>query len=303
MKFEITILGSGAAIPTLTRQATSQFINCNERYILIDCGEGSQIQMRRFQVKFQKIQIILISHLHGDHFFGLVGLLSSMHLMGRTQKMLIFGPKGLEGLIRPQLEVGGHQLCYEIEFEEIDYPESRLLWEDKLLKIETFPLKHRIPAQGFLISEKPKPKNLNKDYFDQLNLSLTKIPAIKRGEDVTLEDGTIIPNDDLTFASLPAKKYAYCSDTMYWETIIPHIKEVDLLYHEATFTDKLKDRAKMTFHSTAKQAATIAHAANVGKLLLGHFSSRYENTEEHLKEATSVFEHTVCVEDGETYSI
>lgn len=303
MKFELTILGSGAAIPTLRRNATAQFINCNERYILIDCAEGTQAQMRKFKIKFQKIQIILISHLHGDHFFGLAGLLSSMNLMKRTQKMLIYGPVGLEQLVLPLIKAGGHALSYEIEFIEIKHPSNLLLFEDKLLKIHTFPLKHRIPTQGFVIEEKERPKTLNKEFFDELGLSISQIPAIKNGEDIQLPNGELISNEDLTFPSSPTKKYAYCSDTKYTESIVPFIENADLLYHEATFTEKLADRAQTTFHSTAKQAALIAHQAKVNKLLLGHFSSRYDDVEEHLEEAKAVFENTVCVEDGAVYAV
>lgn len=296
-------MGSGAAIPTLKRNATAQFVNCNERFILIDCGEGTQARMRKFKIKFQKIQIILISHLHGDHFFGLAGLLSSMNLMKRTQKMLVFGPVGLEKLIRPLLEAGGHRLSYDLEFIEINYPSAQLLFEDKRLKISTFPLKHRIPTQGFIIEEKEKERTLNKAYFDELGLGLSQVPAIKNGESISLNDGTIISNKALTFPPPPIKKYAYCSDTKYCESIIPYINFSNLLYHEATFTEKFSDRAKATFHSTAKQAAEIASKAKVSQLLLGHFSARYESAEEHLAEAQIAFENTACANDGDVYEV
>lgn len=303
MKFEVTILGSGAALPKLGRNPSSQFINCNERYILIDCAEGTQLQMRRFQVKFQKIHIILISHLHGDHFFGLAGLISSMHLMGRTQKLLIFGPEDLEKLIRPLLEIGGHRLNFELVFTAIQPTEKTLIWEDKLLTIHSFPLKHRIPCYGYQIAEKQQPGSLNKAYFDELGLSLTQIPALKEGKDLVLQNGTVIPNKDLVQPAKKPKSYCYCSDTMYWEKLIPFVEGSEVLYHEATFSEEHKERAKATFHATAKQAAQIAQAAQVGRLLLGHFSSRYDTTHQHLVEAQGVFPASYCVSDGDCIEI
>lgn len=298
MKFEITILGSGSALPTLTRRPSAHFVNCNERFVLIDCGEGTQIQLRKYKLKFQRIEVILITHLHGDHYFGLVGLLSTMHLLGRVHKLQIIGPEGLEKLIRPQLEVGGAFLNYEIEFKELKYPTTELVFEDNVMEISCFPLKHRIPTHGFLIAEKKRLLSLNKVAFDHYGLSIAQIPSIREGNDVVLSDGIVIPNVELTLPSEAPKKYAYCSDTLYRESLIEHITGVDLLYHEATFLSFDKDKAKKTFHSTAAQAGEIAKKAKVVQLMIGHFSSRYDESEEHVAEALEYFENVIAAEEG-----
>ncbi len=303
MNFEVTILGSGAALPTSYRNPTAQYVQCNDRHILIDCGEGTQVQLRRYHVHIQKINHILISHLHGDHFFGLVGLLSSLHLLGRDKGLTIYGPEELEQIIRLQLEVGGAKLGFDLNFVKLNGKEHRLLFEDKLIEIWTFPLSHRIPTNGFLIKEKPKDRKLNADRFEEAGLSLTLIPKLKQGEDVELESGEIIYADEYTYTAKPSKSYAYCSDTIFDERIVAYIKNVNVLYHEATFLQDKLDRAKQTFHTTAQQAATIAKQAEVGKLLLGHLSARYENGVKHFEEASAVFENVSVVEDGETYLI
>ncbi len=303
MNFSITILGSGAALPTFSRNPSSQYIECNNRHILIDCGEGTQMQMRKFGVKFQRISHILISHLHGDHFFGLAGLLSTMHLLGRDKGITIYGPQGLEQIIRSQLEIGGTKLDFGITFITLDGKSSQLIFEDKLIEIHTFPLKHRVPTNGFLIKEKTKEYNLLGDLFKQDGLSIKFIQKFKNGEDVVDENGKTHYFKDYTTPPPPTRSYAYCSDTIYYENIIPSISNVDLLYHEATFTELHKQRAKATFHSTAIDAAKIAIKANVKKLLLGHISSRFENGDEHLKEAKTVFDNTIVVEDGNNFEV
>jgi ribonuclease Z len=303
MKFEVTILGSGSALPTLQRNPSAHFVECNNRYILIDCAEGTQIQLRKFKVKFQKIDAILITHLHGDHYFGLVGLISSMHLLGRDKKLLIVGPEHLESLIRPQLELGGHQLNFEMEFKALPYPSSEVVFEDKKVQITCFPLVHRIPTHGFMICEKAAKFKLNKEAFDEYGLKLEDIPKIKEGYDITLENGTMIPNEKLTVQPESPKKYAYCSDTKYTEKFLPYIHGVDLLYHEATFLEEHRSRAKQTYHSTAGDAAKIAKQAEAKKLIIGHFSSRYQDFEEHEVEAQLIFENTVLAEDGMTLQV
>lgn len=303
MRFEITILGSGAALPTSLRNPSAQYIFCNDRHILIDCGEGTQNQLRKYNIRLQKISHILISHLHGDHFFGLVGLLSSMHLLGRDQGITVYGPQGLEQIVRMQLEMGGTKLGFGLEFIALDGKTSRLLFEDKRVEIHTFPLKHRIPTNGFRISEKPFERSLDGDKFRRDKLSLTYIPAFKRGEDVQLEDGTILYAEDYTFPARKSRSYAYCSDTVYLEQLIPHIQNVDVLYHEATFLKNMEERAVATFHSTAEQAAHIAKKAKVGLLLLGHLSARYESGNAHAAEAKAVFENTMVVEDGMVHKL
>lgn len=303
MNFEVTILGSGAALPTSYRNPTSQYVYCNDRHILIDCGEGTQVQLRKNQVHIQKINHILISHLHGDHFFGLVGLISTLHLLGRDKGLTIYGPEELEQIIRLQLEVGGAKIGFDLQFVPLNGKEHKLLFEDKLIEIWTFPLSHRIPTNGFLIKEKPKERKLNAERFEEAGLSLTLIPKLKQGIDVELESGELISADEYTFPAKPSRSYAYCSDTIFDERIVSYIQGVNVLYHEATFLNDKLDRAKQTFHSTAEQAATIARQAEVGKLLLGHLSARYENGIKHLEEAQRVFEQVVVVEDGETHRI
>ena len=298
MSFEIIILGSGAAIPTSRRNPTSQYIVCNERHILIDCGEGTQMQIRKYGVRFQRINYILISHLHGDHFFGLVGLISTMRLMGRDKNLVIYGPVGLEMIIRTQLEIGDSKLDFEIDFVELDGKTASMIYEDNLIEIHTFPLKHRIPTNGFLIKEKIKERKLNSSKIKGSGLLFEHFHRLKSGEDIFTDDGKMYKNEDYTLPPNPSKSYAFCSDTSYFEDLIPHIQGVDLLYHEATFIEKEKSRAKATFHSTAKQAATIAIKSGVKKLLLGHISARYSNDLDHLKEAAEIFENVLVAEDG-----
>ena len=303
MNFSVTILCSGAALPTHTRNPTSQYIQCNNRHILIDCGEGTQMQMRKFGVKFQHISHILISHLHGDHFFGLVGLLSTMHLLGRDKGIFIYAPKELEKIIKSQLEIGGAKIGFGLNFIPIEKNQTGILFEDKVIEISTFPLNHKIQTNGFLISEKEKERGLLGEKFKEDKLSLTFIPKLKKGENVTDENGNTYNYKDYTTAPKPSRSYAYCSDTAYFENVVPFIKNSNLLYHEATFTEKEKDRAKYTKHSTASDAAKIASLANVKQLLLGHLSARFKNSEEHLKEAKPIFKNVEVVEDGNEYHV
>lgn len=303
MNFSITILGSGAALPTSNRNPTAQYICCNDRHILIDCGEGTQVQLRKRQVHIQKINHILISHLHGDHFFGLVGLLSTLHLLGRDKGITIYGPAELEQIIRLQLEVGGAKLGFNLDFVALNGNEHKRIFEDKLIEIWTFPLNHRIPTNGFLIKEKPKEYNIRKERFEDMHLSLASIPFFRRGEDYIDEAGTVHLAEDFTYPPKQCKSYAYCSDTCYDERIVPIISGVTCLYHEATFLNDKLDRAKQTYHSTAQQAAQIANKAGVGRLLLGHLSARYENGQGHLDEAKKVFPTTTVVEDGDVFNL
>ena len=298
MSFEVTILGSGSALPTLRRNPTSQYVNCNDRHILIDCGEGTQNQIRKFGIKLQRIQHILISHLHGDHYFGLVGLISTMHLLGRDTGLTIYGPKELETIVRMQLEVGGSKIDFEMQFIVLEASTNQLIFEDKLIEIHAFPMKHRIPTYGFRIQEKKKARNIIGSLFKESGISLEAIPKFKNGEDFIDENGKIHYAEEYLLAEKPTKAYGYCSDTCYYETMLPFIDSVDVLYHEATFTEDKRDRAKATFHATAKDAATIALKANVKRLFLGHLSARYENGQRHLEEATVIFSATEVVEDG-----
>jgi ribonuclease Z len=296
--FSVTILGSGSAVPTPSRFPTAQFVSCNNRNILIDCGEGTQFQMRKYGVKIQSLQVILISHLHGDHFFGLVGLISTMHLLGRNSGLTIVGPKGLEEIIRSQLEIGHRKLDFEIEFKLLGKGEISSVYEDKLIEIQTFPLNHKVPTHGYLIKEKPAELNLKKQKVLDFQIPLAVIHQLKAGKDVLDEQGRYWKFKEFT---LPPKKllsYAYCSDTKFDERIIEYITGSTVLYHEATFIEKDKIRATKTFHSTAKEAATIALKSNVQKLVMGHISARYSNELEHVKEAKHIFDNTTFAYDG-----
>jgi ribonuclease Z len=297
MSFEVTILGSGAALPTQKRNPTAQFISCNNRSILIDCGEGTQTQLRKAGVKIQKISHILISHLHGDHYFGLVGLLSTMHLLGRDQGITVYGPVELELILKLQLEIGGTKLGYSICFVPLNGLEYKCLFQDKLIEIHTFPLKHKLPTNGFLIREKQKDRSIIGDEFKSAGLSLLAIPFFKKGEDYVNELGVTYHYKDFTYFPAKAKSYAFCSDTIYFQEVVQYIKGVTVLYHEATFTEKERERAKKTMHSTAKDAAKIAFDAKVGKLLLGHLSARFDDGDLHIKEASEFFENVEVVAD------
>lgn len=302
MNFSVTILGSGSAIPTSRRNPSAQYVQCSNRHFLIDCGEGTQMQIRKLGIKFQRINHIFISHLHGDHYFGLVGLLSTMHLMGRVKPIHIFGPKGLRNIIETQLQAGGASLAYEVLIEEVEPHSSGVLFEDDKVRVNYFPLKHRIPTSGFLIIEKPKERKLLADLAKRDGVKIEHYHKLKAGLDVE-EDGKCFSSEKYTLPGEPEKRYAYCSDTAYFESVIEHIKDIDLLYHEATFIELMRDRAIATNHSTAKDAATIASKANVRKLLLGHLSARYDSGEEHLEEATAIFENSEVVDDGKVYLV
>jgi ribonuclease Z len=303
MDFEVTILGSNAAIPTLSRGTTSQYIQCKQRHLLIDCGEGTQLQLRKFQIKYQRISTILISHLHGDHVFGLPGLISTMQLMGRTQGVTIFGPIGIKKLLKTQLEAGGGYFQFAINFIELAPNSSGLIFEDNCIEIYNFPLKHRIPTHGYRIQQKPALRKLLKDKFDETGVSTAYIKKLLQGENIIDNKGTEVKSDDVTLPPNPTLSYAFCSDTAYDEHILPHIDKVDLLYHEATFLDSEAERAAETYHSTAKQAATIAQKAGVKKLILGHFSSRYKELNDFKLEAQEIFESVSIPDDGDVFVI
>lgn len=303
MSFNVTILGTGAAVPTLKRGTTSQFVSCQQRSILIDCGEGTQIQMRKFKVKFQSIQIILISHLHGDHVFGLSGLISTMQLLGRKEAIIIVGPVGIKEFLMNQFKLSGLYSGFPIDFRELAPETSGLVFEDKCIEIQTFPLSHRIQTQGYRINEKPGKRGLDREAFDATGVSVSYINKLVSGEDIEDNDGNIVRSEDVTFSPKPTKSYAFCSDTAYHPPIIEALKNVDLLYHEATFIDKESERAMETFHSTAKQAATIALKSNAKRLILGHFSARYKTMDKHLEEASSIFERVFIPEDGELFNV
>ncbi|MFN3404144.1 MAG: ribonuclease Z [Cytophagaceae bacterium] len=301
--FEVKILGSSSATPVYNRHHSSQLITIGGDIFLFDCGEATQYQLYKFKFKYNKISYIFISHLHGDHYLGLVGLLSSMHLNGRNKELKIFGPRGLDEIITIQLKYSETFLSFPISFTCIDTTSNNIILDLENLTVETIPLTHRIACSGFLIKEKPKKHRLNKLKLPE-NLSLLQMASLKRGEDVLDEDGNVLYyNQDLTFPPKKSRSYAYCSDTAYEESILPIVQGTDLLYHEATFLSDMKVRAKETFHSTAEEAAIIATKANVGRLIIGHFSARYKQIEPLLEEAKNIFPETYLAEEGSTFSI
>lgn len=301
--FELLILGSSSASPTSERNPSSQLLNISERYFLIDCGEATQIQLRRFKAKFQAIDHIFISHLHGDHFFGLPGLLSSMHLLGRKQDITIYCPAELKNIIDVINKASQTTLNYTINWKFTGDTGTNLLFEDDKVEVYSFPLSHRIFCTGFLFKEKPLPRKIDKYKLEKLNISFADILLLKNGHDVVNGDGEKISNEDATLDPPPARSYAYCSDTIYSKKTADYVKEVDLLYHESTFLEDKADRAKKTFHSTAKQAAEVAKQANVKQLLLGHFSARYGDLKEFVNEAKPVFENCLLATDGKKVKI
>lgn len=303
MPFELTILGSSSALPTSERYPTAQVLNVLERFFLIDCGEGTQIQLRRLQIAFGKISRIFISHLHGDHYFGLPGLISTFSLLGLKNDIHIHAPDGLQRLIQPQIDFMKHGLNFNIHFYALDFISKQVIFSDNKVEVSSFPVKHSIPTCGFLFREKQKQANIRKDAVKKYNIPIRNILEIKNGADYTLENGSIIPNIKLTIPPRKPRSYAFCTDTKYYEPIIEHIKGVDLLYHEATFMDDKKAFAKKTLHSTASQAATIAKKAEVGKLIIGHFSARYKDIEPLVAEAKEVFKESYAAHDGDIFKV
>lgn len=302
-KFTVLILGSASASPTLKRNPTAQLVNINEQYFLIDCGEGTQLRLRENKIKFQRIHHIFISHLHGDHYFGLMGLLQSMHLLGRTAELNIYGHAALKEIIDLQLKSGNSYLSYPLVFNELNKESSEIILDNSKIEVSTVILNHRIPCSGFIFKEKSKPRKINPAAIQKYKIPRYAITALKSGADYTKENGDIIKNELLTSHPLPSFSYAFCSDTRFSEKIIPQIKGVNLLYHEATFTDEHLDRAKKTYHSTAKQAALIALKAKVNQLIIGHFSNRYLVLDELLNEAKSVFENTELAEENILFDV
>lgn len=297
-KFELHILGCGSALPTTRHFATSQVLNVRDKLFMIDCGEGCQMQFRRSRLKFSRLNHIFISHLHGDHCFGLLGLISSFGLLGRTADLHIYSPAGLEELLQPMLKFFCDNLPYKVFFHAFETKRPTLIYEDRSLTVTTIPLKHRIACCGFLFAEQPTLNHIIRDMVDFYEIPLYELNKIKSGEDYVTADGTVVPNARLTIPANPPRKYAYCSDTICRESVIEQIKEVNLLFHEATFAQKEQARARETFHTTAAQAATIAKKANVKQLMIGHFSARYEDESVLLEEAQMVFPETILAREN-----
>lgn len=300
-KFELHILGCGSALPTTRHFPTSQIVNVRDKLFMIDCGEGAQLQFRKSRLKFSRLNTIFISHLHGDHCFGLLGLISTLNLLGRTAELHIYSPKGLGELMTPMLDFFNHQMTYKVLFHEFETKEQSLIYEDRSITVTTIPLRHRMPCCGFLFAEKQRPNHILRDMVDFYQVPVYELNRIKNGADYVTPEGEVIPNNRLTRPSNPPRRYAYCSDTLYLPSIVEQIKGVDLLFHEATFAEEDAPRAKETFHTTASQAAQIARDAEVKKLLIGHFSARYDDETLLQEEARAIFpatqlaKETLCV--------
>ena len=300
---ELTILGCYSATPKTNTSPTAQILSIRSHIFLIDCGEGTQVQLRKYKIKFSRIRHIFISHLHGDHYFGLVGLISTLNLLGREKELHVYGPKGIKEIILLQLKLGKSWTNFPLYFHELDAKTPELLFEDEKVIITTIPLKHRVYTNGFLFKEKEGDRKLNIKEVKKANIDLAYYKKIKKGSDVKNENGKIISNKDLTFAPNNPKSYAYCSDTAYFPECVSQIKNCTVLYHESTFLDEHCHLAKSTRHSTAKQAATIAKEASVDRLILGHYSTRYSSLQNFIKEAEPVFKNVELAEEGKVFNI
>lgn len=303
MSVKLTVLGSSGALPAYGRFPSSQYLSIQQHHFLIDCGEGIQTQLKKYSIPSHKIAHIFISHLHGDHYLGLMGLLFSMHLQRRTNDLHIYSQPGLDEIIILQLKYSKSALNYQLIFHPILQQEPACLFEDNILTVHTIPLRHKVACTGFLFREKVKPRKIDKALLPK-NILLQHIAQLKQGKDIHDDEGHLLyKNTDYTLSPRPSYSFAYCSDTVYDESIVEQISGIDLLYHEATFMTEHAKKAATTLHSTAAQAATIALQARVKHLLLGHFSARYQQLEPLLAEATALFENTQLAIEGETFDI
>ncbi len=303
MHFELTILGSNGAIPAYDRHPTSHFLNYNGDGFLLDCGEGTQMQMARYNIKRGRLDHIFITHLHGDHFFGLMGLITSFNLNYREHTLHIHGPKGIEEIVRAHFTYAQTQLRYPIEFHIVTDERPQVVYENSQLTVESIILRHRIPTTGYLFREKPGQRKILPEKIALHEIPVSEIGKIKQGADYTKPDGAVIANHDLTTDPAPVRSYAFCTDTVYTETFLDQIQGVSVLYHEATFVNMHRERAAETMHSTTTEAATIALKANAGKLIIGHYSARYEDLAPLLAECKEVFTNTELAIEGQSYII
>jgi ribonuclease Z len=298
---KINILGCYAATPRTFTNPTAQVLSIRNRLFLIDCGEGTQVQLRKNKIKFSAINHIFISHLHGDHFYGLIGLISTFNLLNRNNDLTIYGPKGIEEIIRLQLKLSNSWPQYNLNFIELTSETSQIIYEDDKVLVKTIPLKHRVYTNGFLFQEKIKERKLNIEEVKKYGIDKCYYQNIKNGKDITLDNGSVIGNKVLSLDPPAPKSYAFCSDTMYNELIIPIIKDTDVVYHEATFLEADQGLAQKTMHSTSKEAAMIAKKANCKTLILGHYSTRYPSITLFREEAQTIFENTVLADDGQVF--
>jgi len=304
MSFQLTILGTSSALPTSNRYPTAQVLNVLGRFFLIDCGEGTQTQMRKYKIGFSKINHIFITHLHGDHIFGLIGLISTFVLLGREKELHIYAHPDLQKYISAQLNfLYPGAIPFWIVYHPLTYRDEQLIFEDSKVKIFSFPLFHRIPTCGFRFEEKPALPNLKKQKLEQYQIPIRERQRIKEGGDFITSDGQLIPHAELTFNLFKARSFAFCSDTRFDESYIESVRDVDLLYHEATFAEDNQELARTTYHSTGKDAATVALRAQVGKLLIAHFSARYKNNLPILEEARQIFPQTIALAEGDVITV
>lgn len=300
---KLTILGSSSALPTSERFQSAHVLNVHERMFLIDCGEGTQMQLRKYRIRFGRINHIFISHLHGDHVFGIYGLLSTLSLMGRKAPLHLYAPAKFDAILRSHLDDFEIQLSYKIDFIPLIGKTPSVILNDKYITVTSFPLIHRVPSFGFLFREKEKERNIKKESLALYNIPVERIPAVKKGEDYIRPDGSVIKNEELTLPPDEPLSYAYCSDTKYFAELASFVPDVTMLYHEATFDKSKDDLAAVTFHSTTIDAAKTAMNSRAGTLLIGHFSSRYRDINPLVEEARSVFRRTFPAIDGKSYEI
>ncbi|MFY0254809.1 ribonuclease Z [Chitinophaga sp. 30R24] len=301
--FAVTILGNNSAIPTLDRHPTAQIVTCNEQLLLIDCGEGTQLQIARYKIRRSKLRYIFISHLHGDHYFGLIGLLNTLSLMGRTEPLSVYGPEELGQIIQLQLDCSATELKFQLSFIPLQPGYSGVILEDKDLQVGCFPTEHRITCFGFSIQLQKKKRRLIAEQARAYEIPAAYLSKLQDGADYLRKDGVLVKNDWVTLPPCPGKRYVYCADTIYDTNLIPWLRNADMMYHETTYLHALQERAAERYHSTSIQAASLAAAANVKKLLIGHFSSKYTALQPFLDEAQPVFSNTAIAEEGVTYIV
>lgn len=301
--FKIHILGCGSALPTLHHNASSQIVEIREKLFMIDCGEGTQMQLRKSKIRFTKISAVFISHLHGDHCFGLIGMISTFGMLGRTATLHVYAPADFGPILQQQIDFFCTGLEFKVEFHPVDTSKSQVIYEDRSLTIETIPLEHRIACCGFIFREKPLKPHIRRDMLDFLQIPVSQINNIKAGADWTTESGQVIPNSRLVIPADPARSYAYCSDTRYIPTLHQLLCGVDTIYHESTYTSDYEDRARLYYHSTSKQAASVARDAGAKQLLLGHYSARYIDESKILAEAKAIFPNSKLTDEGKIFDV
>lgn len=301
--FKVHILGCGSALPTLRHYASSQVVEVRDKLFMIDCGEGTQIQLRRSRIRFTKISAVFISHLHGDHCFGLIGMISTFGMLGRTATLRVYGPKELGPMLDSMIALFCQGLDFKVEFHPVDTTKQAVVYEDRSLTVETIPLQHRLPCCGYLFREKSTLPHIRRDMIDCYEIPVSQIMNIKNGADWTTPDGDVIANERLTIPADPPRSYAYCSDTRYMPRLHSAVEGVSTLYHESTYLGRDEERAKLYYHSTAAQAATVARDAHVGKLILGHYSARYDDENELLDEARAIFPESYLSDEGKVFDV